>query len=114
MTFKDGSKVSPSAIQKVLDAKYEVKEVGIDISGELSRSPKPEEPGLWFEPASGDRIALVNRPAKDDQDKPEDVVAKLDEALKAGKTTAKVKGILVEKDGKLSIQLAGAEIAEKK
>ncbi|MBI2920350.1 MAG: hypothetical protein HYY18_04625 [Planctomycetes bacterium] len=113
VVFKDGAKVVPSEIQGKLKKKYTLNEVGLAFAGTLSRSDKPEEAGLWFTPASGQKIELVNRPAKDDDDKPEDVVSKLDAALQDGKATAKVAGVLVEKDGKLSMQLASAEVVEK-
>ena len=103
----------PSEIQGKLKKKYTLSEVALTVAGTLSRSENPEEAGLWFTPASGQKVELVNRPAKDDKDKPDDVVSMLDAALKDGKAAARVSGVLVEKDGKLSIQLASAEVVEK-
>ena len=116
VTFKADAKISPSVIKAALPDKYSVDLMQVTTSGELATSEKPEEKGLWLVLKSGQKVLLANRVAKDDKDKPEDVVAKLGEALKAGTKAARVEGVMVEdKDGNLTIQLAkGEAVAEKK
>ncbi|KAF0245679.1 MAG: hypothetical protein FD180_1399 [Planctomycetota bacterium] len=116
MTFKADTKIAPSVVKAVLPDKYSVDDMQVAITGELAVSEKPEEKGLWLALKSGQKVLLANRKAKDDKDKVEDVVAKLDEALKAGTKAARVEGKLTEdKDGNLTLHLAkGEAVAEKK
>jgi hypothetical protein len=115
VTFKAGSKISPSVVKAALPDKYSVDLMQVATSGELAVSEKAEEKGLWIVLKSGQKVLLTNRPAKDDKDKPEDVVAKLDEALKAGNKAARVEGSMLEdKDGNLTLQLTKGEAAAKK
>lgn len=115
MTFKAEAKFSPSIIKAVLPKKYSIDAMQVATSGELAASEKPEDKTLWLVLKSGQKVALANRAAKDDKDKPEDVVAKLGEALKAGTKAARVEGTMVEdKDGNLTLQLSkGEAVAEK-
>ncbi len=115
VTFKSGAKFSPSIIKAVLPKKYSIDAMQVATSGELAASEKPEDKTLWLVLKSGQKVALANRAAKDDKDKPEDVVAKLGEALKAGTKAARVEGTMVEdKDGNLTLQLSkGEAVAEK-
>ena len=81
VTFKSGAKFSPSIIKAVLPKKYSIDAMQVATSGELAASEKPE-----------------------------DVVAKLGEALKAGTKAARVEGTMVEdKDGNLTLQLSKGE-----
>lgn len=115
LTFKAGAKFSPSIIKSVLPKKYSIDAMQVATSGELAASEKPEDKTLWLVLKSGQKVALANRTAKDDKDKPEDVVAKLGEALKAGTKAARVEGAMIEdKDGNLTLQLSkGEAVAEK-
>ncbi|MCE9581396.1 MAG: hypothetical protein K8T20_02650 [Planctomycetes bacterium] len=115
MTFKGEAKFSPAIIKSVLPKKYSIEAMQVATEGQLAVSDKPEEKGLWLVLKSGQKVSLANRTAKDDKDKPEDLVAKLSEAQKAGSKAARVEGLMVEdKDGNLSLQLAkGEAVAEK-
>ena len=115
MTFKAEAKFSPSVLKSVLPEKYSVAWMKVKTAGELATSEKPEEKGLWLVLKSGQKVLLANRAAKDDKDKPEDVVATLSEALKAGSKVARVEGTMTEdKDGNLTLQLTKGEAAAEK
>lgn len=92
----------------VLPKKYTIDGFQLATAGKLEAGEK----GPWLTTKSGQKIELVNRPAKDDKDKPEDVAGALSKALADGKSAARVEGNLVEdKDGNLKLELAKGEAA---
>jgi hypothetical protein len=110
VTFKESAKVKPADIKKAV-GRFELKRIELSIVGELSK----DEKGLWLVArGSGTKYALANRPKKSDDDKPEDVLGKLEQFLKDGRKTVKVAGEATQKEDASSIALASAEVVEKK
>jgi hypothetical protein len=110
VTAKESSKIKFADLKGAVGS-YKLEKIEVALTGEVSK----EDKGLWLAArGSGTKYLLANRPKKDDADKPEDVVAKVEGLLKDGKKLVKVGGGLVEKDEKVTIQLASAEVVEKK
>lgn len=110
VTAKESSKIKFADLKGAVGS-YTLEKIEITLAGEVTKDDK----GLWLAArGSGSKYLLANRPKKDDADKPEDVVAKIEGLLKDGKTLVKVGGGLVEKDEKTTIQLTSAEFVEKK
>ena len=111
IAFKEAAKSSPSIVKSVLPKKYSIESFQVAIVGELVNND-PEKKGLFLKTKSGQLFTLGNRVAKDDKDKPEDVVKKLTDAATDGKTLGKVEGSVVEdKDGNLTIQMEKGDAA---
>lgn len=108
VVFKATAKVSPKAVQKALD-QFDLNGLELEIAGEIA-----DKDGLVLSAKNGQTYRLANRAAKDSDDKPEDLVAKLQGWLKEGKTSVRLDGALTEKDDVLTLSLAKAEHVEKK
>jgi hypothetical protein len=85
---------------------FKLDRIDLKIAGDVTRDDK----GLWLTAPSGTRLQLANRPKKDDKDKPPDVVAEIDKAMKEGKTTFKVAGVA----DSTTLHLESAQAVEKK
>ncbi len=98
--------VTFDAIKKA--AGFTLEKMRITVAGEPSRDDK----GLWLKAAS--TYALANRDKKKDEEKAPDVVAKVDELLKAGEKAIRVTGTLTADDkGNHTIRLDSAEAVKK-
>ena len=109
VTFPEKAKFSPAAVKKAVGS-FTLDRVDLKITGEVAR----DDMGLWLTSASGTKLLLANRPKKDEKDKPTDVVAKIEEALKAGKTTFAISGAVKEEKDSSTVHLESAEAVEKK
>ncbi len=109
VTLPEKAKFDPAAVKKAVGS-FKLDNVELKITGDVSRDDK----GLWLTAPSGTKLLLANRPKKDDKDKPPDVVAKIDEAMKAGKTTFSVSGAVKEDRDASTVHLESAEAVEKK
>lgn len=112
VTLPQVHKFDTAAVSKAV-GKFKLERVDLRIAGEVARDDK----GLWLTTKSGVKLLLANRPKKDDKDSPPDIVAKIDEGLKAGKTTFEVSGeAKAPKDPKeaTTVQLETAAVVEKK
>jgi hypothetical protein len=109
VTLPEKTKFDAAAVKKAV-GNFTLDRVDLKIAGEVARDDK----GLWLTAPSGTKLLLANRPKKDDKDQPPDVVAKIDEALKAGKTTFAIAGAVKEEKDSSTVHLESAEAVEKK
>ena len=84
---------------------FSLDRIDLNITGDVTRDDK----GLWLTAPSGTKLQLANRPKKDDKDKPPDIVAEIDKAMKEGKTTFKVAGAV----DSTTVHLESAEAVKK-
>lgn len=103
------AKFDPAAVKKAI-GKFTLDRIDLKIKGEVAKDDK----GVWLTSTSGAKLLLANRPKKDDKDTPPDVLAKIEEGLKAGKTTFSVSGQVRESKDATSVELESAEVVEKK
>ena len=89
---------------------FKLDAVEVKITGDVTRDDK----GLWLTAKSGTKLLLANRPKKDEQDKPPDIVADIDKAMKEGKTTFAVAGAVKEDKAGPTVLLESATAVEKK
>jgi hypothetical protein len=109
VTLPEKTKFDAAAVKKAV-GNFTLDRVDLKIAGEVARDDK----GLWLTAPSGTKLLLANRPKKDDKDQPPDVVAKIDEALKAGKTTFAIAGAVKEEKDSSTVHLESADAVEKK
>jgi len=109
VTLPDASKFDPAALKKAVGS-FKLERVDLKIGGEVSKDDK----GVWLTAPSGTKLLLANRPKKDEKDAPPDILAKIEEGLKAGKTTFSVAGSVKEGKDSTTVYLESAEAVEKK
>ena len=109
VTLPESAKFEPAAVKKAV-GKFTLDRIDLKIKGDVSKNDK----GVWLTSPSGVKLLLTNRPKKDEKDTPPDVIAKIEEALKAGKTTFAVSGQVRESKESASVELESAEVVEKK
>ena len=110
VTLPESAKFEYTMLEKAIHRRYVIERVQIRIEGEITRDDR----GVWLTTGGGSRLLLKNRPKKDDKDTPPDVLAKVVEALKAGRTFWRVEGdATVSKDATV-VRLESAEAVEKK
>jgi len=109
VTLPETAKFDSAAVKKAV-GRFTLDRVELSIEGEATKDDK----GVWLTAPSGTKLLLANRPKKDEKDSPPDVLAKIEESMKAGKTAFSVSGEV--KDGKetATIQLDSATVVEKK
>ena len=109
VTLPESAKFAPAAVKKAV-GRFTLDRVDLTIEGDVAKDDK----GVWLTAPSGTKLLLANRPKKDEKDTPPDVVAKIEEAMKAGKTAFTVSGEV--KDGKdaATVHLDSAAVVEKK
>lgn len=88
---------------------FKLGRIELKIAGEVSKDDK----GVWLTAPSGTKLLLANRPKKDDKDTPPDILAKIEEGLKAGKTTFSVAGAVEAGKDTTTVHLESAEAVEK-
>ncbi|HEY3225393.1 MAG TPA: hypothetical protein VGK61_00195, partial [Planctomycetota bacterium] len=91
VTLPETSKFDPAAVKKAVGS-FKLERVDLKIAGEVAKDDK----GLWLTAPSGTKLLLANRPKKDEKDAPPDILAKIEEGMKAGKTTFSVAGSVKE------------------
>ena len=109
VTLPDSVKFDPAALKKAVGT-FKLARVDLKIAGEVSKDDK----GVWLTAPSGTKLLLANRPKKDEKDTPPDILAKIEEGLKAGKTTFSVAGTVETGKDHSTVQLESAEAVEKK
>lgn len=109
VTLPDTSKFDPAAVKKAV-GRFTLDRVELKIEGEVSKDDK----GVWLTAASGTKLLLANRPKKDEKDTPPDVLAKIDEAMKAGKTAFAISGEVKAGEDAATVHLDSASVVEKK
>jgi hypothetical protein len=109
VTLPETSKFDPAAVKKAVGS-FKLERVDLKIAGEVAKDDK----GLWLTAPSGTKLLLANRPKKDEKDAPPDILAKIEEGMKAGKTTFSVAGSVKEDKDSTTVQLDSAEAVEKK
>ena len=109
VTLPDTSKFDAAAVKKAIGS-FKLERVDLTIGGEVSKDDK----GVWLTAPSGTKLLLANRPKKDEKDAPPDVLAKIEEGLKAGRTTFSVAGSVKEGKDSTTVHLDSAEAVEKK
>jgi len=109
VTLPETAKFDSAAVKKAV-GRFTLDRVELKIGGEVSKDDK----GLWLTAPSGTKLLLANRPKKDDKDSPPDVIAKIEEAMKAGKTAFAVSGEVKDGTDTATIQLDSATVVEKK
>lgn len=109
VTFPKSAKFGYKRVAESIHRRYVIDRMQIKIEGEVVR----DDAGLWL--VSGDnRLQLKNRPKKDEKDAPPDLVARLEEGLKAGKTTVQVEGDVNRFKETTIIHLEAVQAVEKK
>ena len=109
VTLPDKAKYESAAVKKAV-GKFTLDRVDLKITGDVSRDDK----GLWLTAPSGTKLLLANRPKKDDQDKPPDVVAEIEKGMKEGKTTFDVAGAVKDEKDVSTVLLESSTAVEKK
>ena len=109
VTLPETSKFDSAAVKKAVGS-FKLERVDLKIAGEVSKDDK----GVWLTAPSGTKLLLANRPKKDDKDAPPDILAKIEEGLKAGKSTFSVAGTVKEGKDSATVQLESADTVEKK
>jgi hypothetical protein len=108
VTLPETSKFDSAAVKKAVGS-FKLERVDLKIAGEVSKDDR----GVWLTAPSGTKLLLANRPKKDEKDAPPDILAKIEEGLKAGKTTFSVAGSVKEEKDSTTVQLDSAEAVEK-
>jgi hypothetical protein len=109
VTLPEAAKFDAAAVKKAV-GDFKLERIDIKTKGDVTQ----DEKGIWLTSPSGVKFLLSNRPKKDEKDTPPDVVAKVAEAIKAGKTTFSVAGQVKEDKKTLTVHLDSAEVVEKK
>jgi len=105
----ESAKFDYARLESSIHRRYVIERVEIQIEGVVSKDDK----GVWLTTAAGSRILLKNRPKKDEKDAPPDVLAKIEESLKAGRTSFRIEGDATMNKDTTIVRLAAAQAVEK-
>jgi hypothetical protein len=105
VTLPESVKFEYIQLEKSINRRYVIERVEIQVVGWVSKDDK----GMWLKTPADCRYLLKNRPKKNDKDAPPDVIAKLEEALKGGRTSFRIEGDASINKETTVIRLASAE-----
>jgi hypothetical protein len=108
VTLPESYKFDPAKVKKAV-GRFTLERIDLRITGDVAKDDK----GVWLTARSGVKFLLSNRPKKDEKDSPPDILAKIAEGMKAGKTTFAVTGALRETKDAMILDLDVADVVEK-
>jgi hypothetical protein len=108
ITLPEAYKFDPAKVKQAV-GRFKLDRIDLRIPGEVAKDDK----GVWLTSRSGVKFLLSNRPKKDEKDAPPDILAKVAEGMKAGKTTFAVTGVLRETKDAMVLDLDAADVVDK-
>lgn len=108
VTLPETYKFDPAKVKKAVGT-FTLDRIDLRIAGDVAKDDK----GVWLTSRSGVKFLLSNRPKKNEKDSPPDILAKVAEEMKAGKTTFAVTGTLRETKDAMILDLDVADVVDK-